>query len=559
MAIITIQGSEEKNLHIHYEVDTSLPPIGAGGMGQVFRGVRVEELTGVRRDAAIKFMFDDLPESAIERTRREASVKIHNENLVEMFGFIEVGIPDSAGNVHKRYHVASELLNGVMLHDLMRGKTTDVSGNEMEFARELYRQYSCDRMRFAIFIIRNILSGVMALHDAGYIHRDIDPSNVMITSDGKVKLIDFGICKKLDSLGTGDRHLTSAGQFMGKAAYAAPELVTGDVAHQDETTDIYAIGIMFYELLTGNVPFDGSTHEVLARQLKEDIPVKNLTDKAARPVIRKATAKKQSARYASAAEFRVAVEQLSRNSKVTSGGTNPGIDSPVKLPADKKKIAIFGGAAAAAVALIAIGIAAFSGGGEEKEDDDLIARQQLIESRKTEIADMIIDDMSTVNRIDSLTGLEIPTAGSLISQAKMQLTSATTAGEGINLLKKVADRKMKSSAEALALLAALNSRSQTLDESILSSTDSLFAEKDYRLAHELNNRAVELNGDNYHALYELALDYMAGDARGVVDRDIAKATELFTKARKAAETSGDSAFVGRIDIPLQQLGADNSF
>lgn len=211
------------------------------------------------------------------------------------------------------------------------------------------------------------------------------------------------------------------------------------------------------------------------------------------------------------------------------------------------------------MALIAIGIAAFSGGGEEKEDDDLIARQQLIESRKTEIADMIIDDMSTVNRIDSLTGLEIPTAGSLISQAKMQLTSATTAGEGINLLKKVADRKMKSSAEALALLAALNSRSQTLDESILSSTDSLFAEKDYRLAHELNNRAVELNGDNYHALYELALDYMAGDARGVVDRDIAKATELFTKARKAAETSGDSAFVGRIDIPLQQLGADNSF
>lgn len=523
-------------------------------MGQVFRGVRVDDTNGVRREAAIKFLFDDLPESAIERTRREASVKINNENLVEMFGFIEVDTVDSSGNVHKRYHVASELLNGVMLHDLMRGKTTDANGEEMEFAKELYRQYSCDRMRFALFITRNILSGVMALHDAGYIHRDIDPSNVMVTSDGKVKLIDFGICKKLDSLGSADQHLTTTGQFMGKAAYAAPELVVGDVAHQNETTDLYAIGIMFYELLTGNVPFDGPTHEVLARQLKEEVPVKNLTDKYARAIVKKATAKKQENRYASAAEFRVAVEQLSRNSR--TGGTNPG-GKTISLPVeekDNKKLFIFGGAAAAVIIAVCIGVFALSGG---DSDSELQAQQeqQMIEARKAEVADMIIDDLVAENRVDSLTGIEIPTAGLLISEAKMKLSSATTAIEGVETLKRVADRKMKSSAEALALLAALNNRSQTLDETMLASTDSLF-QKDYKQAHELNKQAVALNSDNYRALYELALDYMAGESRGVVDRNLDKTAEYLVKARKSAQTAGDEKFVNHIDAPLNLLKSE---
>lgn len=559
MSIITIQGSEEKKLRIHYEVDTSLPPIGAGGMGQVFRGVRVDENTGVRRDAAIKFLFDDLPESAIERTRREASVRINNENLVEMFGFIEVEAVDSAGKVHKRYHVASELLNGVMLHDLMRGKTTDADGREMEFAKELYRQYSCDRMRFAVFIIRNILSGVMALHDAGYIHRDIDPSNVMITSDGKVKLIDFGICKKLDSLGSDDRHLTTAGQFMGKAAYAAPELVMGDVAHQTETTDLYAIGIMFYELLTGSVPFDGPTHEVLSRQLKEDVPVKNLSDKFARTIIKKATAKKQENRYASAAEFRVAVEQLSRNSvangKAKASVTNPGEKIAVAIGGGNKRIMLF--ASVAAVVAIVFCAVAFSGGSDDSDVNDEVAQADpaVIEQRRAEVADMIIDDMTPVSRTDSLTGIEIPSAGLLISKAMTQLSSASTVSEGIATLERVADKKFKSSAEALALLAALNNRSHSLDEAVLASTDSLFS-KDYGKAHELNEQALALDGDNYRALYELALDYMAGDARGIVARDLDKTAMLLVKAKQSALKAGDEKFAGQIDAPLELLKSE---
>lgn len=558
-----IQGAEEKRLRVHYEVDTSLPPIGAGGMGQVMRGARVDEATGVRREAAIKFLFDDLPDSAIERTRREASVRINNENLVEMFGFIEVETTDGSGKSHRRYHVASELLRGVMLHDLMRGKTTDADGEEMPFAQELYRQYSCDRLRFAVFIVRNILSGVMALHDAGYIHRDIDPSNVMITADGKVKLIDFGICKKLDALGTDDRHLTTAGQFMGKAAYAAPELVMGDVAHQTETTDLYAIGIMFYELLTGKVPFDGPTHEVLARQLKEDVPVKNLADKFARKIVQKATAKKQEQRYASAAEFRVDVEKLSRNS-ISAGGSGGGGTNPGTNPGEiikniaggtgRKKSVIIG--AAAAVLAIAVCAALFFGG-KADEEEALAAQaeqERLIEARRAELADMILDSMDPQGETDSLTGMEIPTAGALISRARTQLASGE-ATSGKALLERVAGKKLKSSAEALALLAALNSRSQTLDSVTISATETLFP-KDYRKAHELNEQALALDAANYRALYELALDYMAGEARGVVDRDLDKTARFLVDARKSAARAGDEAFLRHIDAPLEILKSE---
>ena len=71
MSVITLQGENEKRLGIYYEVDTSIAPIGAGGMGQVFKGLCVNQQTGATRSVAIKFMYDDLPEHAIERARRE--------------------------------------------------------------------------------------------------------------------------------------------------------------------------------------------------------------------------------------------------------------------------------------------------------------------------------------------------------------------------------------------------------------------------------------------------------------------------------------------------------
>ena len=223
MSMLFIQGQEEKSQRIHYEVDTSLPALGEGGMGQVRRGVRIDEKTGVKTDVAIKFLFDDLSENAIARARREASIRIHNENLVEMFGFVELEASQGNRGKVKRYHVVSELLEGVMLFDVIKGKTTDRYGKEVAYAQELYQMYCNERFRFAVLVTRNVLSGLMALHDFGYIHRDIDPSNIMVTHDRKIKLIDFGIAKKFgtDASEEDDMHLTNSVQFVGKAAYAA--------------------------------------------------------------------------------------------------------------------------------------------------------------------------------------------------------------------------------------------------------------------------------------------------------------------------------------------------
>lgn len=305
MALVNIAGENEKSMGIHYEVDFDQKPIGFGGMGTVMKGVRVEEKTGVRIDVAIKFLFDDLPQNAVDRARREASIQLQNDNLVRMYGFVET----HDGGV-QRLHVVSELLDGIMLHDFLKGSIVNHEGQSVPFFENLYAKYCADKEKFAVFLIKNILSGIMALHDSGFIHRDIDPSNIMLTTDGKIKLIDFGVARKISANSSGDEHqLTTAGHFIGKANYAAPELAIGDLQHQNATTDIYAIGILLYQIITGSLPFDGPMAEVLEKQIREPFPIQNISNPGIKRIVAKSTEKKQSLRYQSAAEFRVALEQ----------------------------------------------------------------------------------------------------------------------------------------------------------------------------------------------------------------------------------------------------------
>ena len=307
MSIVRLQGEVERRNGVYYQVDSADEPIGVGGMGQVYKGICVDERSGATRPVAIKFMFDDLPAQAIERARREASIQLRNDNLVEMLGFIEIDEQTPSGII-KHYHVVSELLNGVSLYDIFEGKTTDRDGEDVPYAVKLMQDYKNDPEHFAKIIVVNVLSGLMALHDAGYIHRDIDPSNIMVTSDGHIKLIDFGIAKQMNTLTTSDKSITVAGKFMGKHEYAAPELALGDIQHQNQTTDIYAMGVLLYQCIVGHTPFEGARHEILDKQLKAKMPLDVIQNKDLRAIIAKACEKKQELRFQTSSEMRVALE-----------------------------------------------------------------------------------------------------------------------------------------------------------------------------------------------------------------------------------------------------------
>ena len=284
-------------------------PLGEGGMGVVYKGFKIYEATGNRSVVAIKAMFDGLPAEVYERAEREASIRLRNDNLVEMLGFISEIEIDSYGMQKNKYYVVSEYLNGVVLSDLLTGQFKDKDGIEIPYAKQLYTDYVSEKEKTSIEIIRCVLSGILALHDKGYIHRDIDPTNIMVTDEGTIKLIDFGIAKYVRSLGTIDKSLTSTGKFIGKAEFASPELVLGDVRNQGYPTDIYAIGILFYQLLVGKLPFTGSKYEVLQMQLNDKVPVKHIKNPLLAKIVKKATEKNKSDRYSSVAELRVEIDK----------------------------------------------------------------------------------------------------------------------------------------------------------------------------------------------------------------------------------------------------------
>lgn len=365
MSLIRIQGETERRNGICYQVDSDDQPIGVGGMGQVFKGICVNEKTGSTRPVAIKFLYDDLPPQAIERARREASIRLRNDNLVEMLGFIEISETVQNGAVVKHYHVVSELLTGVSLSDILEGKTKDRNGEDVAYAVKLLQDFRNDPEHFAKIVVVNVLSGLMALHDAGYIHRDIDPSNIMVTADGHIKLIDFGICKQMNNLTTNDRPLTVSGRFMGKPEYAAPELAIGDVKAQNQTTDIYAVGILLYQCIVGHTPFEGACHEILEKQLKEKLPLKVIKDKNLREIIAIACAKKQEQRYQTCAQMRVALETMN------AGGMG--------MPAKKKKIFL-----AAAVVVVVVMAGVLVAINSRQDEAEQLARQAEFEQQKTQ-------------------------------------------------------------------------------------------------------------------------------------------------------------------------------
>lgn len=515
MALYKIQGKVEKAKGIYYEFNSNDEPLGEGGMGIVYKGRCIDEHTGSSRNVAVKFIFDELRDNrqVIERARREAAIQIKHENLVEMLGFIETEDTNVLGEPVRHYHIVSELLEGVTLDNILNGKVTDRNGIVVPVAEKLYNDYKHDPVHFAIYIIKNILSGLMALHDKGYIHRDIDPTNVMVTKDGMVKLIDFGIAKQMRTLTSHDKHLTKAGLFMGKPEYAAPELVLGEINEQNQTTDVYSVGILLYQCITGHPPFEGDKADILRNQLHKNVPVRAISDKELRKIISKATDKSRSKRYQSAAEFRVALDG------VALGGRN-------SVGFEWKNW--YGYAVLAIV--IGSGVGGFfvlHGDGDNTQNASTAP---------------VVQTKAPANSAISYGG-----AIALLHNGK----SSTEA------IEQLSDLSDKGNAEASFLLSRLSFKSLKDGDYCPDSIKILRAEAnvvvDFAKAHELLEKTIAQNPKHYQALYELGCDYLGGNSRTTaVDRNVKKADTLFSKALELAHAAGDDFYVSLITSQMNK-------
>ena len=498
MSYYKIQGRAEKQKGIYYEFNSDDVPLGEGGMGKVFRGLCVDEATGKTRSVAVKFMYSDLPPYAIEKARREATIRFRHSNLIEMLGFIETEEKSVLGEPVRHYHVVSELLEGVSLDKMFEGRLTDQRGNFVPFAEKLFRDYQQDANHFAVGIIKNILSGLMTMHDAGYIHRDIDPTNIMITSDGHIKLIDFGIAKKMNSLTTHDKHLTQTGQFVGKPEYAAPELVLGAINEQNQTTDIYAVGILLFQCIVGHPPFEGDRSDILQKQLHAPLPLKLIKHKGLRAVVAKATEKSRVKRFQSAAEFRVALDHVN-------------LDNDGGFEWKPLYNYIIGGIAACTIAGV--------------------LTLKFISGKDEPYPPIIVTEKANY------------------ASATASLHSSSTASKGMEDLKKLSN---EGDAKATYLLSRLYYNYKSIDfypDSMRILQQTLHISCDDVKAHQLLRKSVEQDDKDYHSLYELACDYWKAKQRTIAVKkrngDLAKS--LFEKAREFAVLANDSQYVSMID------------
>jgi serine/threonine-protein kinase len=274
-----------------YEI---LAPIGAGGMGEVYRARDAR----LKRDVAIKVLPSALARDAerLARFQREAQVlaSLNHSQIAAIYGL------EDAGGVEA---LVLELVDGETLAErIARGP---IAPDE------------------AMLLARQIAEGLEYAHERGIVHRDLKPANVKITPEGKVKLLDFGLAKALESgAGAGNPDLTSsptltgaatgAGVVMGTAAYMSPEQARGKPV--DKRADIWAFGCVLYEMLSGRKAFEGeNVTDTLAALVRDEPDWKALprgTPPTLRRLLERCLAKDATRRLQAIGEARIELEEL---------------------------------------------------------------------------------------------------------------------------------------------------------------------------------------------------------------------------------------------------------
>lgn len=261
--------------------------VGKGGMGCVYYGRDLN----LNREVAIKILHPGLaidPEYE-KRFVREARnmANINHRNIVQVY---------YAGRAGDILFMAMEFVKGVPLNTYITTKKPDV--NE------------------CVNIITQVCSALKAAHAQGVVHRDIKPTNIMITSEGDVKVMDFGIAKS-----SFDRNqLTKTGEFWGTPEYASPEQCT--TTKIDQRSDIYSLGVVFYEMLTGTVPHTAETPLALFRKIAEEQPANPTllnpqVPKSVEAIVLRMMEKDLTKRYQNCDEILSDLEKVQRGEKVT--------------------------------------------------------------------------------------------------------------------------------------------------------------------------------------------------------------------------------------------------
>ena len=259
-----------QKINDRYEI---IQTIGEGGMANVYLAKDVI----IDRLVAIKVLRGDLAgdEKFVRRFQREAlaASSLNHHNIVEMY---------DVGEDNGTYYIVMEYIKGKTLKQLIkkRGALT---------------------LSECIDIMLQLTDGVNIAHSSYIIHRDLKPQNIMIQDNGEIKITDFGIAMALNNT-----QLTQTNSVMGSVHYLPPEQASGKGA--TVRSDIYSMGIMFFELITGNLPFKGDNAvEIAFKQIKDDIPsvreINPSIPQSVENIILKATAKNPKNRYNNAKEM----------------------------------------------------------------------------------------------------------------------------------------------------------------------------------------------------------------------------------------------------------------
>jgi eukaryotic-like serine/threonine-protein kinase len=281
-----------------YEI---LDALGTGGMGTVYRAFDPT----LERTVALKIVHldwvQDVPqEELVKRFRNEAraGARLHHPAIVTIFDF---GDQDPAGA-----YIAMEYVEGCGLDQYIKQRTEP-------------------HLEDAISTMQQMLEGLAYAHRQGVVHRDIKPANMLITRDGLVKIMDFGIAK------IGLQTLTQTGMIMGTPRYMAPEQYVGGAV--DQRCDIHAAGVVLHELLTGSPPYLGTEAEVMYKVCYESPkPLSGVEPAIAQafdPIVAKALEKTPADRYASAEEFREAL--CSRWQEISATPPSPTLSERARM------------------------------------------------------------------------------------------------------------------------------------------------------------------------------------------------------------------------------------